>query len=426
MRPWTTLALCLLTVVAQAQDPFEGEPPSLYKWMFPAPTGRNGYEEYLQACDQLRNLNFVDAYKVFSERKLGEADFLKRYRSLVACAPRVRSLVLEGSRKPAFDPRQQISEDTLFYELRHLKNVVRFLCAQARVQFADGESTNGTQTLTAALKLSDSLKRSRVLIGNLVGVANQSIALAEFDACMTRMSIADLKSVEQTCDDLLQSPGLRMSLAGEAEYVLGRFQRIAQAPQLWGDFLDELDMEDVQELNRLKAATPDQIRTACDRAMTVSRVVHKRMSDLLDSDEAEWPAKAAELDQPVETEANPFVQVLLSQLGIHHQVLRTEFKQRIQLRLLKAHMAVQRFALERGQLPTDLTQLGDEALTRDPATGKPFKYIVTKKVYELYSHGGFDIGRIDLTYKASKSGIAVDDDVVRPPDSGVAARLSKL
>jgi|GEM_PF-5695897 len=184
----------------------------LFPQLFPEPTGRNGYEEYLRAADAVRGV------PCDLERVPAHAKGLASLQVTKALA-----LVREGNEKPATDPRPHYDPEQLYPELATFKFFGKLLAA--------GSLDDQVQ----AWCLGSNLPRTST-IGFLVGAAIRRLAKGSLDgqAVFPRPDL-----VHAACERLLVQGGAADAWARESAGILDwAYRQRVTAPEDVADLSD--------------------------------------------------------------------------------------------------------------------------------------------------------------------------------------------
>lgn len=189
---------------------------SLFQELFPHPSGDNGYEELVAACDALR------AIPGFLPAQQGDAS-LSRMRSVLAdphsadCLHLLRS----GLAKPIRSPRTAPDFDTPFNELRPMRGLAHLLRMEQTVLCVDGRTAEAVESVCCGLRLGGVLQLD-TLIQSLVGTAITVIQARSAGAHLTRLSVADCEALLSGCREEAARPD-------PAEVLVAWEQRFARA-----------------------------------------------------------------------------------------------------------------------------------------------------------------------------------------------------
>lgn len=368
----------------------QDKPASIFRTVFPHPTGNNGYEEYCRAADFANSPEIV---KLAQQAQTAESANLKTRLALAnACSP-LFELVRNGNAKPAFDPRP-VSIDLGFPQLAAFKSIAKIYADTIYARTASGNAS------AAADLLADGLTFSRkvcggTLISYLVHAALNAILYRDFEMLMPAMGVRSCDRIIALCDDLLaqESPLVR-AFEGERQFVRLAFADPKSADLGDSGFLDDEALR--AEWKAMSAADRErlskQVIAAQDK--NIARAVAR-----LKDPESTWDTEPEE-DHGTGSLADVISDTLAP---VYSQVFAAEGKRRTQLRLLRLHAAIQKFRWENLALPGSLAML-PKALTADPVGNGTFTYETNGKTYELYSQGYKSTGAIHLRYRKAISG----------------------
>ncbi|MBS1714143.1 MAG: hypothetical protein JST30_07375 [Armatimonadetes bacterium] len=409
MPSFAGLTICLLAAFPQQEK-------SIFEQVCPNPTGRNGYEEYLKACDLFRSQVGDQVWEESQMVRAGDLGWLNTHRAVSNKASQAIETVRAGNDKPVSDPRTGYRLTTTVPELVYFKNLTRVMVVRATVQFADGQPRDAVRTLDGALRFSSGVQETGVLINFLVGIAMQSIVLRGYNDNLSRLPLPDLERLARSPIGKDDSTAARSCLQREATSIQTMFDELARDRTKTEDFLANDPADDSETSNgikRLKSLPDSEFVAAVQaaKAGTLARI--KRIDAILGSPEPRWSGLISQFESGEANDKSP-VGILSESFALGSQILAAELKRRMQLRLFRVHVLVRRHRLMANKLPDTLDQLGDQNLTVDPLTGKPFVYEVSGDTYQLYSRGTEQTGRIDLVWKKDAKSGSVDDEVIKP------------
>ncbi len=390
--------------------------PSRFQTVCPHPTGRNGYEEYLQAADCAQAPAFRAARTAYDAAIAAGRPCLDEARQMVRLSGSIQQLVKVGNRKPVSDPRVDMDNSTVFTEYAAFKDIAKYLESAANVDFAEGRPRQGAETLTDGIVFAERLMNTGVLITYLVGAAEQSIQLRGFANHLSEIPVAEDRSIASLCDAWIGQNPLAGTFAKETRYTSKALADMIQNPSSisdWGVDEDGSLSALSQEVQKLGPAGRAQLlKEMTDKMADYSH----RIIAVLGSPEPEWPQLVPKLIGEDPGRAGSLATRLCQLvLPVYGQVFAAELKRRTQLRLLRLHLLVEAKRLETGVLPTSLAELNDQNLVRDPVNGREFVYVPRGRYYELYSLGNGLINRMDLVYKASAAADSASPQVtIRP------------
>ncbi|MBS1722194.1 MAG: hypothetical protein JSS66_04205 [Armatimonadetes bacterium] len=385
------------------------EPPSLYSALVPNPTGKNGYEEYLAAADMVRTAEFKSALDLLDQAKPGNTNLLSLKRKAVAAAPKVRDLMRAAALKQVVDPRSAYSLETTFYEFSYFRRVQRLLGIQAGIQFVDGEPKQAVDTIGSMISFSFGLENTGVLISFLVGLANQDMALKGIVDNMEQIPLPSTMQLSKLADVGLALNPIERSMKIESVSCAESFARLLKNRSSLAEIMTEGAESPL--FKQVGALSDPDFRAAVSRAEELVVGHNAAIARIAATPETQWKQLLTDETTRLDSEPNMVARGLAELFIVPaQQILRNEARRRVQLRLLKVHMMVRAYKLNAQALPVTLDVLNDQALVRDPLTGKPFVYERKGEKYELYSPGIFDGGRIDLSIQ--RGARAKDDESV--------------
>lgn len=387
---------------------------SLYRSIATAPTGNNGYEEYLQAADIVRSTEFRSVHRVFLDTNRGASNYLAASKNLVLAAGAVPDLIEKGNTKPVSDPRKDLNWGSVHPELGSFRTIGRVLVAKANAEYADGKPKAATRSLLTCLKFAKNLMGVGDLIRLSTGRSAASLAMGALNEHLTRVPLADWTEVTKTCEEMLSVPALHSAFVEE-------FRRFESGLKVMidGSDPDPFGFAD-SEPGRSKIYADTRRLPPADRAGLQKRVLDFARTTTgeclktLSGPERSWESSMGALAETRSAQKDPLVSFWagFQLLSGSDDDVRNELVLRTRLKLLMLHAQIQRQRWEDGKLPASLGSLPDQQKTIDPATGRAFLYRVEGQRYELYSQGAMGTGRIDLVYFRGKE--ARDEDSEQP------------
>lgn len=425
---------------------------SLLREIIPNPTGRNGYEEYLMACDVVRStrvaellvppeqLRAVVRDYESSERPVDEWNeklakpnlerylFAKKHQDLsqlqlrreaVRVAGSALDLLAKGNRKQVLDPRAEKKWDTTFPEFAQMRLLARLVVAGAYVAYADGQPARGNQYLMDSFEFGHRIGNG-ILIARLVGAAIQSTTFQAYEMLLPLMTAVDARKIIDAVPSWIPNPPvavaaldsefafMQRNLAGmfdqveDANGVLFNDERKSNAEKTASDFLGRMTLADKQRVIQI-----------CNEHLVKQR---QKLGNSYRRPESEW-------DIPVEVEAeylntravrsaDDFGEFVSSQITpAFTQVGSLEVRTRTQFRLLRLSAAVVRYKWEHDKFPLNLVEAVGEDNMADPASGEKFQYEVLGNGFRVWSKGTARTGEIGLKYVRTQAG----DEGTPPP-----------
>ncbi len=408
---------------------------SLFQQVIPNPTGKNGYEELVRACDILRDRHFgayvsVDVLGVLVENATDAANkgveprvnppavqaifdelkgktLLQRRRwALERYAPAL-DLFYKAAEKSILDPRTSFTYSTLLPELPGVKDLAKLLPIAAYVYLADGKNPQACHLLATGLDVFERASYG-TLIQYLVGIACQSILLAAVEQHLDRFSQADAKKLEAASLALLERPTVaRQAIVNEGAFTSSAIEDLLLNPKGLEDVFEEGENQRArQAIDKLSEASKVRLIAAVKQRFqeTTRQMAHK-----FEGPEATWVAS----DEPImalksnwSTEQGVVDALTENFLPAFAQVGIAAARSRTQVRLLGVVASVIRYRWEHNQLPTTLeAAIGKERL-QDPLSQLPFELRRDGSAgFTIVSKGTKETGEIALKYR-------------RPTDSG--------
>lgn len=404
--------------------------------LFPNPTGRNGYEEYVRAAEIISDHSFnfylmwtpqtsvddidptdktgVQLYKHFSNMKvLGvRKELLQKYGLAL-------DLVRQGNMKPVTDPRPVVKPDTVFPELTYFKRIAQLFTAEAYVKFAEGHPSAGTQSLLDGLAFANNISGGSI-ISSLVGVAMTAIILAACEDRLPAMALDDAKKIQDAAEHILKGP-LTIAMSFDVE---------RRSQEVTADWLFTRPNDDIVNMiaasekdaasgnalvKRIKAATPTDRARWRDKSIAVVEGFYADLQQQLRQPESNWGGLGDQLRLWQSQESDAVVRQLVDLLfPVMDQVIVAITKERTQLRLLALHGKVLEYRWENGRLPKNLSEAAEAGDLGDPLSGEQFVYEPRGSTYRLYSKGSKHTGEIELRYR---SRVSTGSDDVNPLQS---------
>ncbi len=148
--PFVALGFCgvLWGSPASAQTPDDEDnivrkPTLIFPQLFPNPTGTNGYEDLVRACDVLNEsliYKRVEANEIEAEQTISD---LREIRTVFADPPVQKALLLlkSGLQKPVLSPNKpgELTVNTVFPQHHFFRKLARLLSRKISVDAADGK-----------------------------------------------------------------------------------------------------------------------------------------------------------------------------------------------------------------------------------------------------------------------------------------------
>jgi hypothetical protein len=376
-------ACALISAPARAQQAL---PKRVFSQVIPSPTGRNGYEELVAACDALIGSKLYFAVK----EKLAEAP-LSAKRQVLADKPVVNALrlVRQGLAKPVYSPRTDLGFDTLLPELQLFRDLARVLAMQQYVFLADGRTGEAVETARLCLRLGQAVQTD-TLVSGLIGIAIGTICINTLGEHLDQLNARDCEQLYRMCLEALAVPDSQARILAiehatvrrEVVALVGKVkQGDLKAVQTTLGLNDESFAGIATFVRSLPESEVDRLTT--DALGHIDRH-HQRLQDELRK--PLWQRQKSQLEvEPLEGPAGSFASLLLPATGLVNDRYSQD---QARLRLLVCHCAILRYRWEQDRLPPDLATLRLGELATDPFTGQPFEYhAIGMRSYSLASVG---------------------------------------
>lgn len=378
------------------------EEPPIYRTVFATPDEKNGYSDFVRACELTQTKDWSRLYEATNEAQIGSKNYLASRRALSSLCQPVIALVKSGNQKPVTDPRVNVSMSTTYPELLGFKAVARGLGLSAYAMFADGSNATASDTLIQGLMFSERISHCGPMITSLVARSSQAILLKVLAEHLERIPLGKWNELAQKTDHWIAASSALPTLEREFLYIKSTLRPSFDDPE---DplFSDETGFQDV--IRKLNSDKKDRLARDC---IDVLETVQRQYQAAMEADESQW----AELSEAVTMEKlvgdKPLVKhVVESVLPVVGSLVRLELMKRTQLRLLRLHAAVMSYYWETGRYPNTLAEAGAPFIS-DPVSKEDFVYQRVQNTIELYSKGDRSTGRIDLVMKRPARGSETD------------------
>lgn len=388
----------------------------------PVPTGKNGYEDYLRACDiaghgvwskyeemimyrlsKLRGNNDTEDESTLLPLPPGTTLDSSDLGIRIAANDRIGGaidIITTGNNKRVFDPRQNLSFETVFPEMAEFKMMSKVCANRAYVEFAEGKSSFAVRDLLEGLKFSRNIFDS-VLISSLVSIAMQGIILAEFNRHLGQLSLSDAQMIDRACDSMIAKPyPVRDVIEHEFAMTMSSVDYVFDNPD---SMLNEDQAKAIgSTIKGLNSSDRAQLKGLVQQGLQQRFEV---MANRLSGPESSWPVGDLTPDPMMSLEDKSISNLALIIVyglegnSMQHQVTSAMAKARIQLRLLQLHAKVSEYRWQNSILPTKIEDFADAKTARDPFTGETFHYELKDGNYRLYSTGVPGLGQIELKYR---------------------------
>ena len=365
---------------------------SILSQLFPQPTGKNAYEDFVRAAELLKtSVLWAEAQQknTLSSRRRALGDLPVR---------QARGLMDAAMLKPISPPPRELSFFTTFPEFSGFRDCARLLNTEMHVLFSEGRTAAALVSFSQGLRLG-SAPKSQVLIGGLVGIAIDAILLKRVMLHLEQLTPRDCDRIQVTLREHVERDkgSALASLSAEAKTFeaameLGR-KNLAE-------FLEGLFTEPTpdSETGALPSAeevvayqrTRKQIDALKDNPAGQARILDNVISANKARVQAELTYLAAPHSSPTIPEGpkGELEQGIFDTLTPMYRSASNRFIQdRIQFQLLYCHAAIRKFKWEWEKLPESLEALKLAEWAFDPYTRQPFRYEKKGESYELFSVG---------------------------------------
>lgn len=390
---------------------------SIYKQVVPMPTGKNGYEQLVQAVDILQASRFSTYEPMIASltapeeptpesaqawQELAKRTYLQRVRLVTDRNSRVRELVLDAVKRPIFDPRSKADFDTLFPELAGFRGIARFIKLDLYRAFADGQHDAAMDLAIAGLDAFDQSARG-ILIEYLVGLACHAIVFSAIEEQLPQFSQRDATRLEQAVLSLLQrKPAVRDAIEIEFRVSTMGLDKALSQTRSAEELVKMLGDDDKSKaLKLLKTMSEADLIRVREGVKTRFAELGRQIVARFDGDEAAWAASEDE-EPPMRdwSSVNGLVGAIADSLvPVFAQVGRTAAVRSTQLRLLAIAASVVRFRWEHNRLPASVEEAVGPARALDPLAKEKFEIRRSPDGWAIISKGTKQTGEVTLRYR---------------------------
>ncbi|HEV2471555.1 MAG TPA: hypothetical protein VGS41_02750 [Chthonomonadales bacterium] len=385
MRLTVGIGAALFLCLASGHLPALGQsdasdPMADFYYIFPHPTGSNGYE-YLVRAGMMLSGN-----KTLLAAESGDATLTARQMALADPAVRKALRLLgQGLDMPVSSPRTEIDQNTRFPEYAGFRRLARTLAIRQYVLLADGKIDESIECMREGLQLGFDAQTEKIAIAGLVGIAIDFIVIRTIAVHLQQFSVADCRKLLETVQAWLEvKPPLQSMLMGERNQELMELHRArSNLDDVLSDVADSGSPAN-QKAAAILQANPVAAAAAVDQAINlVNAEFQYTFQSLLAPPWLRQPW-AEPSDEGPEVALFDLVNLSLPRILDRYTV------DRARLQLLACHAAIRKFQWEYNRLPDTLSELRLGDLATDPFSGKPFGYRQTGGAFELYSVGPVD------------------------------------
>jgi len=345
------LPLCAFAQEAANKPPWETWDPEPV--VAPEPNAFDVYQQAFEALEKLGEPDLDSDIQTLAQR-------VEEHRGTLVL---LRAALLGECALP-----QATRLDQQFPYLAQFRSAARLLAARSRVMRHYGMYLEAAMDAVDGVWMAQDVATQRVLIGHLVGMAIESVALAELEACVPHLDAAETRAV---LNRLRAADKDRVSIGDviRGELTASRF---AFRDQIIGG------MGGVGELEELRK----QVGEAWDpaKAWEAMDTYAAEVLERLESPDG----RRSISDIPIE---DPLLKMLTP--AYDKALLRTS-DNLARFRLLLLKLAVHAYRLDNAEPPAELEALVPDylpAIPMDPFSGKPLLGLVRDGTFVVYSVG---------------------------------------
>ncbi|MCX6365859.1 MAG: hypothetical protein NTX57_04035 [Armatimonadetes bacterium] len=351
---------------------------SVLSQLFPQPTGKNAYEDFVRAAELLKNSPLwaeAQQKNTLSSRRRALSDLPVR---------QARALIDAAMLKPLSSPIREMTLSTTFPEFTGFRDCARLLGAEMHVLFSEGRTAAALVSFSQGLRLG-SAPKSIVLIGGLVGIAIDAILLARIKIHLEQLTPRDCDRVQATLREHVEADrgNAEKALAAEMRFIESLIPLLEKNPV---EALRELlpDDEETQRELRTRAealrSQPGEQKRILSAFLDNARE-HQRRAQVYLADPSQLPK------EPKLPEGSPESALVNLVTPAYPRAVEKFIQDRIQCQLLYCHAAIRKYRWEWEKLPDSLETLKLAEWSLDPYTRQPFRYEKKGESYELFSVG---------------------------------------
>lgn len=452
IRPCIVMLLLPLFVSLLFAPQNSQQNQSIFQRVVARPDPKNGYEDYVRACDLVKG-SMLDEYlswtpdrynelantkqlaarggdprirwqstdeaRLATEESLRGQDYLGVQRAMVKKFGGVLELIRKGDTKQVWDPRDKVTVDTIFPEQSFFRSIPKLFRAAAYVRFADGDTLGGTSDLIDSLTFARKIGGGNLLSALISGQCQQT-AFAAFEDHLAQLSERDAIMIVNYADAALtENASYLQALVRERTQLLDSVDLLLESP-------DKYLLSNPPNPTRREAAVAKSVRalSASDRRLVRDQLAsgidlsYGKVVSQIGLEESSWTEKRVDLPEDPRMISSPrdvsdallnMVMPAFDRLTV--AVMRT----RAQLRLLDLHARIIAFKWHLNRLPKNLNEAAPEQLIYDPLSKTAFEYELQAGGYRLYSKGVPSTGVIELQYRRPAS-IPKENDPIPPVD----------
>ncbi len=373
---------------------------SIFRKLFPQPTGQNGLEELVYAAELLTQNRAGQSLDAASNPTLSELEIWFADARVKQCMARMR----QGLGKSVRSPRPTLTLQIEVPEFALMRRLGRMLRHQVQLNYAMGRHAEAARAVEDGMRLGYVVCYDCMLAG-LVGGTIVNFTLVGAMRYQTAWSALDCERFLRLSREWLAAPDPFAPLfAGERTFFEEALAQFEKEPKKFiTEILPENDEEeDTDRLRRerLEAVTDDAPARAL-LARGAQAAFNQWMRDI--------PAFLSDPARPMPVrKPNDEALAALVEAVIVNPRATTRFTStRVTIQLFGVHAALQRHWWEKGSYPENLNALKLADFIIDPYTRQPFSYKRQEQTYELISAGPIDPDqagkRTPLTLPARKT-----------------------
>jgi hypothetical protein len=334
--------------------------------------------ESLKVAESLVGLNRMDVRQRASDR----------FRKALAYLENARN-------KPLFDPRKGMpfNPEETPPELAVMKTTAKFCTMMADWNYAQGRPLAAGQNTMDVFRMSQMLKTSPLMINALVSRAITALGLASVERHLPHMSYPEAVNLGNYAKEQIGKPSPFVAALGtEKSTTLQQLGDLRNGKATAGNAVQEAVL----------ALSPGERKTVIDTAQERAVRNYDQVIAVLAKDELEWVgflnkmSKPGSEDQPSDV---PLDQQLAESGLPTNSVLEVAVMERVQLRLLRAAMAIVQYRWVNDLFPDALKDVGSDELFVDCVLKVPMKYRNLGTEFELSATGPPRLGELRLRFR---------------------------
>ncbi len=379
---------------------------SQFHRFFPHPTGKNGFEEYLQAADLLQDQNASQYDTWFFNLRPAQgrmqvqtappegvqltdsyAEVERKYRKRFQ---KVLALVKSGNAKPAQLPSkldngasEQASDFPVYARFRQ---VARFTAHAGDAEFEDGKEASATQILFDSLKFS-----SRVSTGSEIalfaGYGCEFSAVHEFSSQVKRLSPSSAAKVVRYCANSLTEEPAEIAVVSRAfEVRKAKIHDIVSGLRSHPQDIAKLELMP-HAVQRLKSLSGPQLEQL---AKAIEEEDYKWYDLAIRAFKGSGKAWTEFTTVTIPASTEPLVAIMVSRLGsrdVLTNLMKSAIRRREGLRMLILKVRVAQYLQKQHRLPSKLADCAKSEDLMDPFSGKPYRYLVRNGSFDVQTGG---------------------------------------